>query len=144
MVDVTTHGFRVVPPEEEYDPLVLEAARAHGVDPALVRAVIRAESRYDPRAVSPRGARGLMQLMPRVARELGVTDAFDPRQNVFDRHDGDVVLALASYNAGPTNVKRYGGVPPFRETQGYLAKIRRDMRRARHAALRTDDLRPSD
>jgi hypothetical protein len=115
--------------------LIREAASLYGVDPALVRAVVWVESRYDPYAVSPRGARGLMQLTADTAREVGVSNPFDPRQNVFGgvkylsqllkRHDGDVALALASYNAGPSAVRRFGGVPPYDETQGYLVKIRR-------------------
>jgi soluble lytic murein transglycosylase-like protein len=118
--------------------LIREAASEYGVDPALVRAVVWVESGYDPYAVSPRGARGLMQLTEDTARELGVSNPFDPRQNVFGGvkylsrmlklHDGDVALALASYNAGPEAVRRFGGVPPFEQTQGYLVKIRRRFR----------------
>jgi soluble lytic murein transglycosylase-like protein len=119
--------------------LIQEAAARYGVDPALVRAVVWVESRYDPYAVSPRGARGLMQLTPNTARSVGVANAFDPRQNVFGgvkylsmllkEHDGDLRLALASYNAGPTAVRRHGGVPPYGETEDYLTKIRRRFRR---------------
>jgi Transglycosylase SLT domain len=118
--------------------LIREAATAYGLDPALVRAVVWVESRYNPYAVSPRGARGLMQLTSVTAREVGVTNVFDPRQNVFGgvkylsrlikRHDGDVALALASYNAGPSAVRRFGGVPPFTETTEYLSRIRRRFR----------------
>ena len=100
----------------------------------LVRALIQAESAFNPRAVSPKGALGLMQLMPATAAELGVTDAFNPAQNVpagvkylkqlLDTYDGRVELALAAYNAGPGAVKKYGGkVPPYRETQDYVARI---------------------
>lgn len=145
VVEVATHDFRVVPAERAYDALILEAAAAHSVDPALVRAVIRAESRFDARAVSPAGALGLMQLMPHVAAELGVTDPLDPRQNVFggvrylsrllERHHGNEVLALASYNAGPRTVARYGGVPPYRETRGYVRRIRTELARVRQASL---------
>lgn len=119
--------------------LIREAATAYGLDPALVRAVVWVESRYDPYAVSPRGARGLMQLTADTAREVGVTNRFDPRQNVFGgvkylsrlirEHDGDLVLALASYNAGPATVRRFGGLPPFGETADYLTRIRRQFRR---------------
>jgi soluble lytic murein transglycosylase-like protein len=119
--------------------LIREAAIAYGLDPALVRAVVWVESRYNPYAVSPRGARGLMQLTADTAREVGVTNPFDPRQNVFGgvkylsrlikRHDGDLALALASYNAGPETVRRFGGVPPFTETTEYLSRIRRRFRR---------------
>lgn len=117
-----------------YDAIIAEASAEYGVDPELVRAVIRAESRFDPMAESGAGAKGLMQLMPILSKELGVRDPFDPRENIFggakylskllDRHQGDVTLALASYNAGPRNVARYKGVPPFKETRGYVKKIR--------------------
>ena len=98
----------------------------------LVRALIQAESAFNPRAVSPKGALGLMQLMPATAAEFGVTDAFNPAQNIragvrylkqlLDTYEGRVELALAAYNAGPGAVKKYGGkVPPYRETQNYVA-----------------------
>lgn len=113
--------------------LIREAASEYGVDPALVRAMVWVESGYDPYAVSAKGARGLMQLTEDTAREVGVSNPFDPRQNVFGGvkylsrmlklHDGDVALALASYNAGPGNVKKHGGIPPFGETRGYVRKI---------------------
>ena len=127
--------------ERAYDALIAEASSEYGVDPELVRAVIRAESRFDPRAESGAGAKGLMQLMPILSKELGVQYPFNPRENIFggvkylgkllDRHNGDVTLALASYNAGPRNVARYKGVPPFKETRGYVKKIRGMMAEAR-------------
>jgi soluble lytic murein transglycosylase-like protein len=127
--------------------MIREAAVAYGLDPALVRAVVWVESRYDPYAVSPRGARGLMQLTSDTAREVGVTNPFDARQNVFggtkylsrliQRHDGDVALALASYNAGPATVRRFGGMPPYVETAQYLTRIRRRFRRLPEPAVRT-------
>ncbi len=116
-----------------YDRFIEEAAARHGVSAELVRAVIRAESNFDPRAVSPRGAQGLMQLAPGTARDLGIANPFDPRQNIqggvrylrmlLERYDGNVALALAGYNAGPTAVRRHRGIPPYRETRGYVRKV---------------------
>ena len=125
--------FRAVPAQEAYDELIKEAAALYRIDANLVRAVMRAESSFNPMVVSPAGAQGLMQIMPALAQALGVTDPFDPRQNVMagarylrqllDSHRGNVKLALASYNAGPGNVARYKGVPPFKETRDYVKKI---------------------
>jgi hypothetical protein len=116
-----------------YDHHVDEAARLHQVSSDLVKAVIAVESEFDQWAVSSKGARGLMQLMPGTARSLGVADSFDARQNIFagtqylrqmlDQFGGDVDLALAAYNAGPNAVLRYGGIPPYRETRGYVDKV---------------------
>jgi hypothetical protein len=117
----------------EFNHHIEAAARLHGVEVALVRAVIQVESDFDHLAVSSKGARGLMQLMPDTARILGVSNPFDPRQNVFggvrylrqllDQFRGDVALALAGFNAGPNAVLRYNGIPPYRETRMYVAKI---------------------
>lgn len=115
--------------------LAQEIARRHGLDPALVLAVVAVESGFQPGAVSPKGAQGLMQLMPATARELGVSDAFDAEQNLdggarylralLEQHRGDLRLALAAYNAGPGAVKRHGGVPPYPETRRYVEKVLR-------------------
>jgi len=109
------------------------AASRYGVDPKLARAVVRVESNYSPRALSPKGARGLMQLMPSVAQQYGVADAFDPEANLdagmrhlrglLDRFKNNVSFALAAYNAGLFAVTKYGGIPPYRETQDYVTRI---------------------
>ena len=117
----------------EFDHHIAAASALHGVSTQLVRAVIQVESDFDSLARSSKGAQGLMQLMPDTARQLGVSNSFDPRQNIFagvrylrillDMFGGDVSLATAAYNAGATAVQRYNGVPPFKETRGYVAKI---------------------
>ncbi len=116
-----------------WDGLIQKYAAQYNVPANLVRAVMQMESEGNPRAVSRAGAMGLMQLMPANCRESGVTDPFDPEQNIrsgvaqlrehLSRYKGDVPLALAAYNAGPGNVRKYGGIPPFRETQNYVRKI---------------------
>ena len=116
-----------------FDGIIEREAARSGVDPALVRAVIANESGFDPSATSSCGAAGLMQLMPGTARSLGVHDPYAPVENVgggarylrglLDRFGGDVRLAVAAYNAGPGAVERYGGVPPYAETQAYVRKV---------------------
>lgn len=115
-----------------YQDQITQVAMAQGVDPALALAVARKESGFNPSAVSSKGAVGLFQLMPGTASDLGV-NAYDPIQNIqggiaylkklLGQYDGDTALALAAYNAGPGNVDKYGGVPPFAETQNYVGSI---------------------
>jgi soluble lytic murein transglycosylase-like protein len=120
---------------DTYDNLIVQHAQTQGLRPDLVRAVVQVESGYNARAVSSKGALGLMQLMPSTAAQLGVHSPFDPEENIrggttylrqlFDRFNGSEELALAAYNAGPTAVDRYGNhVPPYAETQDYVRKIR--------------------
>jgi soluble lytic murein transglycosylase-like protein len=113
--------------------VVNTASATYHLDPDLVNSVIHAESGFNAHAVSPKGARGLMQLMPQTAGKLGVNDAFDPEANVtggsrylrelLERYNFDLIKALAAYNAGPERVEQYQGVPPFRETRAYVARI---------------------
>ena len=116
-----------------YDDLIMEVARAEGLEPDLLRAVVEAESNYDADAISKKGAIGLMQLMPETARGMGVADPFHPAENLeagarylrrlLDKYQGQLPLALAAYNAGEKAVDRYKGIPPFPETQGYVHKV---------------------
>ena len=131
----TAQGWLRLPEavHSRYGEEIREVAARHGVAADLVEAVIRVESAFNPRAVSNKGAQGLMQLMPRTASSLGVRNAFDPRENIdggvrhlrylLDRYPGNVPLALAAYNAGEKAVDHYGGIPPYAETQQYVQKI---------------------
>ncbi len=117
-----------------YQAEIAEAARTHGVEEAVIRAIMHAESAYNPRALSRVGAQGLMQLMPATARRFGVSNAFDARQNIqggvqylawlLKRFGGDLTLAAAGYNAGEGAVDKYGGVPPYSETRRYVERVR--------------------
>jgi soluble lytic murein transglycosylase-like protein len=127
----------------DLNEVVRAASGTYHLDPDLVNSVIRAESGFNVRAVSPKGAQGLMQLMPQTASQLGVRNAFDPQANVeggarylrelLERYDFDLIKALAAYNAGPQRVEQYGGVPPYYETKAYVARIVRDFNKKKLA-----------
>lgn len=131
-VNSDTGSAAPVPPEQ-IDALVQQNSQTWGVDPDLIRAVMANESAFNPNATSTAGAQGLMQLMPETAASLGVTDAYNPEQNVWggtrylrgmlDRFGGNLTKAVAAYNAGPNAVERYGGVPPYAETQSYVENV---------------------
>lgn len=134
---------RPAEPPADISGIVAEAAEANHVDPLLVHSVIEVESAYNPWAVSPKGAQGLMQLMPATARELGVENSFDPRQNIeagvrYLKYLQDLLhddrLALAAYNAGPAAVQKYRQVPPYPETQEYVKRVDERYRNAQKAA----------
>jgi len=119
--------------ERLFHLIILQEAGRHEIDPALVKAIIMAESGYNPNAISEKGAKGLMQLMPSTAQALGVEDAFNPQQNIsggvryfkrlVNRFDGDIKLALAAYNAGSKKVRHYQGIPPYKSTHYYIKKV---------------------
>lgn len=116
-----------------FSPIIADASEKYGIDPALIKAIIMAESSYNPSAVSNKGAVGLMQIMPATATSLGVENLFDPEDNVdggvkylkwlLNQFRGDEILAVAAYNAGRTNVRKYQGIPPYKATQYYVKKV---------------------
>jgi soluble lytic murein transglycosylase-like protein len=155
-VDVLTaqiESFEPAPPDPEtadtarkpqdLNAIVSDASDRHQVDADFIASVIRAESSNNPKAVSPKGARGLMQLMPQTASQLGVKNTFDPAENVDGGvrylrdllllYNNDMIKALAAYNAGPQRVLQYKGVPPYRETRAYVARVVKDYNRKKLA-----------
>lgn len=130
-------------PKTDLSEIVNDAGGKYRLDPDLLNSVIKAESAFNPRAVSPKGAQGLMQLMPGTASQLGVRNSFDAQSNVdggtrylrelLERYNFDLVKALAAYNAGPQRVERFGGVPPYYETRAYVARIVRDFNKKKTA-----------
>lgn len=140
----SARGFQ---PRVDLDEVVTSASGRYRLDPDLVNSVIKAESGFNVRAVSPKGAQGLMQLMPGTASGLGVRNAFDARANVdggtkylrelLERYNFDLVKALAAYNAGPQRVEQFGGVPPYYETRAYVARIVKDFNKKKIAQQKT-------
>ena len=138
------------------DQVITSTSQRHRIDPDLITSVIHAESNFNPHAVSNKGAQGLMQIMPQTATQLGMRNAFDPKDNVeggtkylrelLERYNFDMVKALAAYNAGPRRVEQYGGVPPYQETRAYVARIVRDFNRKKLAEQKrtvTKNTRPA-
>jgi soluble lytic murein transglycosylase-like protein len=143
-VSTTIDTMIPVPPKDAYEGIIREASALYRVDADLIRSVMQEESAFDPSAVSRTGAMGLMQLMPSIAAAFGVEHPFDPRENIMagtrllrellDLHGGNLVRAIASYNAGPTAVAHYRGVPPFKETRGYVKRVTDLIAEARNGA----------
>ncbi len=151
-VVASTRTARALPPSPNFGDLVDQSARAHNVDPLLVHSIIKVESNYDPLAVSPKGAEGLMQLTRSTARMLGVNNSFDPGQNIEagvkylkllqDVYKDDR-LALAAYNAGPGAVEKYKWIPPYPETQNYVYQVGKRYGEARRAAAKSPVTAPA-
>lgn len=126
-----------------YRDIIRQNARAYQLEEALVKAVIKAESNYNPQSLSNKGAQGLMQLIPSTARLMNVNDPFDPAENIrggsnylrlmLDQFNGNIDLALAAYNAGPNAVQRHGGIPPYEETRNYVQRVRRYLEQYRRS-----------
>jgi len=127
----------------QFDPIISEASKKYGIEAPLIKAVIKAESDFDPNAISHKGARGLMQIMPMNYRLLNVENPFDPNQSIeggarylrdmLDRYNGSINLSLAAYNAGPGAVDRHGGVPPYPETTEYIERVMRYYQRYKNS-----------
>ena len=134
-VSNTKPRFKKSRNNKHFDRIIQDASQRYGVDFSLIKAIIRAESCFDHRAISRKGARGLMQIMPQNFKTLDILDPFDPHQNIMggaryfrsllDRYQGELGLTLAAYNAGPTAVDRYRRIPPYAETQDYVEKVLR-------------------
>lgn len=156
-VEVPVADVLSIEPEDDFAPLppppvaaapysefVKAAANRYGVDAELISSVIAAESNFDPKAISRRNARGLMQLLPETAAQYGVANIFDPKENIeagthylhdlLERYNNDLVLALAAYNAGPERVQQFGRVPPYAETVAYVRKVKRNYDKSKSAA----------
>lgn len=126
-------GVSTTVPVTQFNEMISEVSQKYGIDEQLIHSIIKHESNYNSHARSSAGAEGLMQLMPQTAKGLGVIDSYNPRQNIeggtkylsqmLKRYNGDLKLALAAYNAGPGNVDKYNGIPPFTETQNYVNKV---------------------